>query len=296
MLPHIYDRNDLIAMLRWQFEIGIDEALLDFPDTSASPVKLDELLSQINATANFPAKLLVGPITSSSSDKAIKRGPLENGRATDSSAVAARPSSINATDLSNITNLVDLRARLDSLDDCPLKHTASNLCFADGNPGARVMIIGEVPGRDEDRMGVPFVGFAGQLLDKMLASIGLDRVSTYLTNILPWRPPGNRTPTAEEIVMLKPWLFRHVQLANPDFILLLGGVAAKFVFCSQEGILKLRGKWRDTDFGDGVMRPTLASLHPTYLLRSPAQKRLAFDDLLMLASRLNLPAAENKSS
>ena len=295
MLTHIYDRNDLIAMLRWQFEIGIDEALLDFPDTSASPVKLDELLSQINATANFPAKMLVGPITSSSSEKAIKKGPLENGRATDSSAVAAHPSFINTTDLSNITSLVDLRARLDSLDDCPLKHTASNLCFADGNPGARVMIIGEVPGRDEDRMGVPFVGFAGQLLDKMLASIGLDRVSTYLTNILPWRPPGNRTPTAEEIVMLKPWLFRHVQLANPDFILLLGGAAAKFVFCSQDGILKLRGKWRDIDFGDGVMRPTLASLHPTYLLRSPAQKRLAFDDLLMLASRLNLPAAEIKS-
>ena len=295
MLTHIYDRNDLIAMLRWQFEIGIDEALLDFPDTSASPVKLDELMSQINATVNFPAKMLVGDITSSGSVTAIKQGPSENGRITNSSAVVSCSSFINTTDLSNISSLVDLRARLDSLDDCPLKHTASNLCFADGNPGARVMIIGEVPGRDEDRMGVPFVGFAGQLLDKMLASIGLDRVSTYLTNILPWRPPGNRTPTAEEIVMLKPWLFRHVQLANPDFILLLGGVAAKFVFCSQEGILKLRGKWRDTDFGDGVMRPTLASLHPTYLLRSPAQKRLAFDDLLMLASRLNLPAAENKS-
>ena len=295
MLQHIYDRNELIAMLRWQFEIGIDEALLDFPDTSASPVNLDELLSQINATASFPAKKLVGPITSSSLENAIKQGPLENARATDSPAVEVRPSFINTIDLSNITSLVDLRARLDSLDDCPLKHTASNLCFADGNPGARVMIIGEVPGRDEDRMGVPFVGFAGQLLDKMLASIGLDRVSTYLTNILPWRPPGNRTPTAEEIVMLKPWLFRHVQLANPDFILLLGGAAAKFVFCSQDGILKLRGKWRDIDFGDGVMRPTLASLHPTYLLRSPAQKRLAFDDLLMLASRLNLPATENKS-
>jgi uracil-DNA glycosylase family 4 len=295
MLAHIYDRNDLIAMLRWQFEIGIDEVLLDFPDTSASPVKVDELLSQINATANFPAKMPLGPITSSSSEKAIKKRPLENGRATDSSAVAVRPSFIDTTDLSDIASLVDLRARLDSLDDCPLKLTASNLCFADGNAGARVMIIGEVPGRDEDRMGVPFVGFAGQLLDKMLASIGLDRVSTYLTNILPWRPPGNRTPTAEEIVMLKPWLFRHVQLANPEFILLLGGAAAKFVFCSQDGILKLRGKWSDIDFGDGVMRPTLASLHPTYLLRSPAQKRLAFDDLLMLASRLNLTAAENKS-
>ena len=296
MLPHIYDRNDLIAMLRWQFEIGIDEALLDFPDALASPIKLDELLSQINTTTNFPAKLLEGSITGSRSERVIKQLPSKNGRATDSSVVAAHPSLPNTTDLSNITNLVDLRARLDSLDDCPLKHTASNLCFADGNPGARVMIIGEVPGRDEDRMGVPFVGFAGQLLDKMLASIGLDRVSTYLTNILPWRPPGNRTPTAEEIVMLKPWLFRHVQLAKPDFILLLGGAAAKLIFGSHDGILKLRGKWRDTDFGDGVKRPTLASLHPTYLLRSPAQKRLAFDDLLMLASRLNLPAAENKSS
>ena len=172
MPTHIYDRNDLIAMLRWQFELGIDEALLDFPDTSASPVKLDELLSKINATANFPAKVLVGPITRSGSEKAIKQEPSENGRATDSSAVVSCSSFINTTDLS-ISSLVDLRARLDSLDDCPLKHTASNLCFADGNPGARVMIIGEVPGRDEDRMGVPFVGFAGQLLDKMLASMAL---------------------------------------------------------------------------------------------------------------------------
>ena len=233
MLQHIYDRNDLIAMLHWQFEIGIDEALLDFPDPLASPVKLDGLLSQINATTNFSAKMLGSSNTASSMEEVIKQVPSKNGRAADSSAVAAHPSLSNTNDLSSITSLVDLRARLDSLDDCPLKHTASNLCFADGNPGARVMIIGEVPGRDEDRMGVPFVGFAGQLLDKMLASIGLDRVSTYLTNILPWRPPGNRTPTAEEIVMLKPWLFRHVQLANPDFILLLGGAAAKFVFAAK---------------------------------------------------------------
>ena len=153
MLPHIYDRNDLIAMLRWQFEIGIDEALLDFPDALASPIKLDELLSQINTTTNFPAKLLEGSITGSRSERVIKQLPSKNGRATDSSVVAAHPSLPNTTDLSNITNLVDLRARLDSLDDCPLKHTASNLCFADGNPGARVMIIGEVPGRDEDEAG-----------------------------------------------------------------------------------------------------------------------------------------------
>ena len=291
----IYDRNDLIAMLRWQFEIGIDEALLDFPDPLASPVKLDELLASKNATANFPEKMLDGPIIGSMPEEAKKRALPNNGVTTNAPAMAARAPSPNVADLSNINSLEDLRAHLVRLDDCPLKHTASNLCFADGNPGARVMIIGEVPGRDEDRIGVPFVGSAGQLLDKMLASISLDRTSTYLTNILPWRPPGNRTPTDEEISMLIPWLLRHVQLAKPDFILLLGGAAAKLVLSSQDDILKLRGKWRDRDFGDGVMRPTLASLHPAHLLRSPAQKRFAFDDLLMLASRLNLPAEDNKS-
>ena len=295
MSTQIYDRNDLIAMLRYQFEMGIDEALLDFPDASALPVKVSELLTPKNTKVELPVKtppdLLIAPLLG----KAKKLVSPQNGSEADSPAVAARPSSRNIIDPSKITSLADLRACLATLDDCPLKHTASNLCFADGNPGARVMIIGEVPGRDEDRIGVPFAGFAGQLLDKMLGSINLDRASTYLTNILPWRPPGNRTPTDEELAMLTPWLFRHVQLAKPDFILLLGGAAAKFVFGSQDGILKLRGKWRDIDFGDGVMRPTLASLHPTHLLRSPAQKRFAFDDLLMLASRLNLPAVDNKS-
>ncbi len=295
MPTQIYDRSDLIAMLRYQFEIGIDEALLDFPDPLASPVELSELLATKNMAGDLPAKIPAGPIIGSMLEKATKVAPSQNGRGAASPTLAARPSSPNINDLSKIASLADLRASLAALDVCPLKHTASNLCFADGNPGARVMIIGEVPGRDEDRMGVPFVGFAGQLLDKMLASISLDRESAYLTNMLPWRPPGNRTPTDEEIAMLTPWLFRHVQLANPDVILLLGGAAAKLVLGSQDGILKLRGKWHDTDFGDGVMRPTLASLHPAYLLRSPAQKRLAFDDLLLLARHLNLLVADNKS-
>ena len=193
---------------------------------------------------------------------------------------------IDSSALANITSLSDLQSAMAKLDDCPLKHTASNLCFADGNPGARLMIIGEAPGRDEDRMGVPFVGADGQLLDKMIASIGLDRASVYLTNLLPWRPPGNRSPTDEETAMLLPWLFRHVQLAKPEFVLLLGGAAAKLVLGSHDGIMKLRGRWRDVDFGDGVLRPVLASLHPAYLLRSPAQKRLAFEDLLLLAKQL----------
>jgi DNA polymerase len=289
MPAQIHDRNDLITMLRWQFDIGIDEALLDLPDASKLPVRLDELLGATNSMANVPSNTLVGPITSAMPQEARKVLLSQNGRTTDGPAMVAPPSP------SNITSLTDLQSGLAALDDCSLKHTASNLCFADGNPGARVMIIGEVPGRDEDRMGVPFVGKAGQLIDKMLASIGCDRSSTYLTNLLPWRPPGNRSPTVEELAMLTPWLFRHVQLAKPDFVLLLGGAAAKLVFGTQDGIIKLRGKWRDIDFGDGVKRPTLASLHPAYLLRSPAQKRLAFDDLLMLASRLNLALLDDKS-
>ena len=295
MPKQIYDRNGLFAMLRYQFEIGVDEALLDFPDPLASPVKLSELLSPKNTTVDLSTKLPAGPIIGSVMEMVPKLAPSKNGRRAVAPAAAARQSVQDNLDLSKITSLADLRTCLAALDDCPLKHTASNFCFADGNPEARVMIIGEAPGRDEDRMGVPFVGVAGQLLDKMLASISLDRASTYLTNVLPWRPPGNRTPTDEELAMLTPWLFRHVQLAKPDFILLLGGVAAKLIFGSQDGILKLRGKWRDTDFGDGVMRPTLASLHPAYLLRSPAQKQFAFNDLLMLASRLNLSATNDKS-
>ena len=193
----------------------------------------------------------------------------------------------DAPDLAAIGSLAELKAGLLAFEGCALKHTASNLVFADGNPGARLMIIGEAPGRDEDMVGLPFVGVSGQLLDKMLASIGLDRSHFYIANLLPWRPPGNRTPTAEETAMMLPWLRRHVQLANPDYVLILGGSAAKAVLDTKDGILKLRGRWQDVDFGDAIMRPTLASLHPAYLLRSPAQKRLSFADILAVNSRLS---------
>jgi uracil-DNA glycosylase len=282
MLAQNDDRNELIAMLAWQLDMGIDEALLDHPQADASPLRLDQLLavaalqtSDAVKTPN-PASINSG-LVNPAADPALANSeaiPPEGKINTDGAALAG------------ITSLADLQSGLAKLDDCPLKHTASNLCFADGNPGARLMIIGEAPGRDEDRMGVPFVGADGQLLDKMIASIGLDRASVYLTNLLPWRPPGNRSPTDEETAMLLPWLFRHVQLARPEFVLLLGGAAAKLVLGSHDGIMKLRGRWRDVDFGDGVPRPVMASLHPAYLLRSPAQKRLAFDDLLSVAKRL----------
>ena len=284
MLAQNDDRNELIAMLAWQLDMGIDEALLDHPQVDAVPLRLDQLLAVVAPAGDKDVSQTAMGGTALQPSEAVKMAnsalanpgavPSEDKTNTDSSALAG------------ITSLVDLQSAMARLDDCPLKHTASNLCFADGNPGARLMIIGEAPGRDEDRMGVPFVGADGQLLDKMIASIGLDRASVYLTNLLPWRPPGNRSPTDEETAMLLPWLFRHVQLAKPEFVLLLGGAAAKLVLGSHDGIMKLRGRWRDVDFGDGVPRPVLASLHPAYLLRSPAQKRLAFEDLLLLAKQL----------
>jgi DNA polymerase len=268
-------------MLAWQLDMGIDEALLDRTQADAVPLRLDQLLA------------VAAPQTS---DAVKMPNPAANPASANSGAVTPEGKIIaDGAALAGITSLADLQSGLAKLDDCPLKHTASNLCFADGNPGARLMIIGEAPGRDEDRMGVPFVGADGQLLDKMIASIGLDRASVYLTNLLPWRPPGNRSPTDEETAMLLPWLFRHVQLAKPEFVLLLGGAAAKLVLGSHEGIMKLRGRWRDVDFGDGVARPVLASLHPAYLLRSPAQKRLAFEDLLLLTKRLGAVQSNDES-
>ena len=288
MLAQNDDRNELIAMLAWQLDMGIDEALLDHPQADAVPLRLDQLLAVAAPAGDTGvSQTVMGGAAPHPSDAVKMPNPAANPALANSEAVPPE-GKINADGaaLAGITSLADLQSGLAKLDDCPLKHTASNLCFADGNPGARLMIIGEAPGRDEDRMGVPFVGADGQLLDKMIASIGLDRASVYLTNLLPWRPPGNRSPTDEETAMLLPWLFRHVQLAKPEFVLLLGGAAAKLVLGSHDGIMKLRGRWRDVDFGDGVARPVLASLHPAYLLRSPAQKRLAFEDLLLLTKRL----------
>jgi DNA polymerase len=284
MLAQNDDRNELIAMLAWQLDMGIDEALLDHPQVDAVPLRLDQLLAVVAPAGDKDVSQTAMGGTALQPSEAVK---MANSALANSGAVPSEDkTNTDSSALADITSLSDLQSAMAKLDDCPLKHTASNLCFADGNPGARLMIIGEAPGRDEDRMGVPFVGADGQLLDKMIASIGLDRASVYLTNLLPWRPPGNRSPTDEETAMLLPWLFRHVQLAKPEFVLLLGGAAAKLVLGSHDGIMKLRGRWRDVDFGDGVPRPVLASLHPAYLLRSPAQKRLAFEDLLLLAKQL----------
>ena len=264
MIPQQFNQQQLLAMLAWQVEMGADEAVLDSP--------ADEPVGSPAANVISGARPQVANV------------------ATATNAATASDHPLSQKTLDHLTSLADLAAALEQLEACPLKHTASAMCFADGNAGARLMIIGEVPGRDEDRLGVPFVGAAGQFLDRMMASIGLDRSGVYLTNFLPWRPPGNRTPTAEETDMLLPFLFRHVQLANPELVLVLGGAPAKVILNKGDNILKLRGRWHDIDYGDGIMRPTMASLHPSYLSRSPAQKRLAFDDWLGLYRRLATPA------
>jgi DNA polymerase len=182
--------------------------------------------------------------------------------------------------------LEELREALDGFTGCNLRLTATRLVFADGNPQSRVMLIGEAPGRDEDLQGLPFVGRSGQLLDRMLAAIGLDRNSVYIANVVPWRPPGNRTPTPQETATCRPFIERQIELANPDFLVCLGGAAAKEIMGTSEGILRLRGNWRDFDTGSRTIK-AIATLHPAYLLRQPLQKRLAWRDLMMLRAALD---------
>lgn len=183
-------------------------------------------------------------------------------------------------------SLEALEAALAAFDGCTLKATASKLCFFRGAPSARLMIIGEAPGRDEDIEGKPFVGRAGQLLDKMLKAIGLTDADVHITNVVYWRPPGNRTPTPQEALACRPFLDRQIELVQPELIVALGGAAAKELLALNEGIMRLRGKWRDIKIG-GASIPVLATLHPAYLLRTPAAKQLAWVDLLAIKARMS---------
>lgn len=185
------------------------------------------------------------------------------------------------------TSLEALRAAIMSFEACALKQTAKHTVFADGNPAAPLMVVGEAPGADEDRIGLPFVGVSGQLLDRMLAAISLDRTGFYVTNILPWRPPGNRSPTTAEIATCMPFIERHIELVAPKIVVLAGGVAAKTLLRTNDGIMRLRGRWFEyRPPGSARAIPTMATFHPAYLLRSPAHKREAWRDLLAIKQRL----------
>jgi DNA polymerase len=178
-----------------------------------------------------------------------------------------------------------LRALLENFDGCALKSTATRLVFADGNPQARIMFVGEAPGRDEDIEGLPFVGRSGKLLDRMIAAIGLDRSKAYIANVIPWRPPGNRTPTPQETQICLPFIRRQIELVNPDVLVTLGNPSTQTLLSTREGIMKTRGKWFDYDTGTRMIR-AMATFHPAYLLRSPSYKRMSWQDLRAIARAL----------
>lgn len=265
--PLSYDAA--LAALEWMVELGVTEAVSEDPlDSYALPERLagPEPVAPPVEEKRAPARAPVAVA-------AVVEGPDPVAEARRLAAGAA--------------SLDDLRAAIAGYALCDLKKGARNTVFADGNPQARVMIIGEAPGRDEDQQGKPFVGRAGQLLDRMLAAIGLSRAApdplhgVYITNVLPWRPPQNRDPEPAEIAQMLPFLARHVELVAPDLIVLMGN-AACMAALGQRGILRLRGTWAEA-FG----RPALPMTHPAYLLRTPAAKREAWADLLGLRARLD---------
>jgi uracil-DNA glycosylase len=200
--------------------------------------------------------------------------------APDDAAMAAREAAKSAK------SLEELRAILEKFDGCALKATATQLVFADGNPKARLMFVGEAPGRDEDIEGLPFVGRSGKLLDRMLAAVGLDRTSVYIANIVPWRPPGNRTPTPQESQICLPFILRQIELADPDILVCLGGPSAQALLGIKDGITKTRGRWFTFNTGKREIR-AMPTFHPAFLLRSPLQKRFAWRDFLAIKKALD---------
>lgn len=257
--------DELTALLRWYETMGVDEAIGEAPQDRFAPA----------AAPALPPPITRPPL-SAPSVTAVAAAPVE------SNAVRARELADAAT------TLAELQDAIATFDGCALRRTATNTVFADGTPHAPVMIIGEAPGADEDRIGRPFVGRSGQLLDRMLAAIGLERQrNVYITNILFWRPPGNRKPTDEETASCLPFVWRHIALNAPQIVVLCGGTATATLLNRREGITKLRGKWFDlmvTGLDHPI--PALTTYHPSFLLRAPARKSETWRDFLELQSKL----------
>ncbi len=204
--------------------------------------------------------------------------------AADVAVMAAREAARQAATLD------ELRAILASFEGCTLRNTATQLVFADGNPQASIMLVGEAPGYEEDRQGLPFVGRSGKLLDRMLAAVGLDRSKVYIANIVPWRPPGNRTPTPQEAAICLPFVRRQIELCDPEILVCLGGPSAQTLLGIKDGIMKARGRWFSFDTGKRQIR-AMATFHPAYLLRTPLAKRLAWRDFIAIKKALEKPDA-----
>jgi uracil-DNA glycosylase len=297
-MEQTYTTNEMLALLDWYREMGathaVDDVATDWrgrsdiapgrgfkyperqmPDAGVSSAAsiLTPPMRDAPAEPVTPARVPSAPARPASPPAAAPPSRAFPTAPPDEAAHAAREQARTAR------SLADLRQQLERFDGCALKATAKNLCFFRGSEKARLMVIGEAPGRDEDIAGKPFVGAAGQLLDRMLAAIGESEASVHITNIVYWRPPGNRTPTPQEGQICRPFLERQIELVAPEIVLLLGGAAAKHMLDTPEGIMKLRGSWREIEVGEQRLR-TMASLHPAYLLRTPTAKRQAWQDLL----------------
>lgn len=258
----VLDNAELLSVLDWYRAAGVDIAVGEEPvdrfAQSARPSPVATPLRSVQSGETPPPP----PAQPIGGDPFLAR------------QLAASASSLDA-----------LKATLEAYDGCSLKFRATQLVFADGNPDARIMLIGEAPGAEEDRQGKPFVGRSGQLLDRMLAAIGLDRNHVYIVNTVPWRPPGNRAPTPEEMELCLPFLHRQVELVAPKLVMTLGGPAMQAVFKTNAGIIKMRGKWQTVTIG-GHEVDAIPALHPAYLLRNPAAKQQMWRDLLSLRSKV----------
>jgi len=291
-------KPDLLATLAWLTDAGADEAIQETPVDrfSATGPKVADSVPASSAPPSRP-----GPGDASMSGS--KPGTAKPGRIGPTGAVTRpaddtgfKPTTEPDSDsigrameiAAACSSLAELQSALETFDGCTLRQSAMKTVFADGTPHHGIMFIGEAPGRDEDIAGLPFVGRAGKLLDKMLAAIRLDRRSNvYITNVLNWRPPDNRDPSPDEAASCLPFLRRHIELVSPDLIVLLGAVAARHVMGRSDGIMRLRGKWLEY-YVNGRMVPVMPTLHPAYLLRRAIDKRLAWRDLQEISAKVNL--------
>ena len=278
------DPRDLAALLAWQAAAGADEAILEAPvdrykASEAAPVRPP-------VSAQAPAKRAAAPAADAAKRKAAKSASPRP--AAKPAPVPLTPAAASARELADAAGtLEELVEALAAFDGCALKKTATNLVFGDCNPAARIMFVGEAPGADEDRAGKPFVGVSGQLLDRMLAWIGLDRTKFYITNIVFWRPPGNRTPTSDEVAACLPFVARHIELVAPAILVPVGGPATETLLRRGEGITKSHGRWYDYQTpGLAAPVPAMPIFHPAFLLRASAQKRAAWRDLLSLEQKM----------
>lgn len=293
-------RQELAAALRWQVEAGADEAILDAPVDRFAVKPRKPATMPVSQTENAPA--IGTPVeTSVETGRAQANTPAPSAAVPETPPTPSPPrlepaDAVNETarDLASRCNdLAALKTALAAFEGCALKTTATNLVFGTGAEQADIMLVGEAPGREEDREGIPFIGASGQLLDGMLGFLELGRdTNVYITNILPWRPPGNRQPTGAEIAACLPFLERHIALVAPKLLVFLGGTSAKTLLNRTEGITRLRGQWNEysspaIEAAGLAPIPAMATLHPAYLLRQPAQKRAAWLDLIAVREKLD---------